>query len=136
MEAMMDMREAAQASGGEARGANARFAAVSSDTRTIGQGALFVALRGERFDGHAYLAAARARGAVAAMVDERAPRAGGDAPLPLLVVDDTRLGLGRLAAYWRSKFTLPLIAAIISFTVVLPLEPVTAISGSVNFLRQ
>jgi len=112
MEAMMDMREAAQGAGGEARGANARFAAVSSDTRTIREGALFVALRGERFDGHAYLAAARARGAVAAMVDRRAPTStvGSDSPLPLLVVDDTRLGLGRLAAYWRGKFTLPLIA--------------------------
>ena len=110
MEAMMDMREAAQGAGGEARGANARFAAVSSDTRTIEAGALFVALRGERFDGHEYLVAARARGAVAAMVDRRAPGAGNDSPLPLLVVDDTRLGLGRLAAYWRRKFTLPLIA--------------------------
>ncbi|MBE0612652.1 MAG: UDP-N-acetylmuramoyl-tripeptide--D-alanyl-D-alanine ligase [Burkholderiales bacterium] len=104
---MMDMREAAQGAGGEQRGANARFSAVSSDTRTIGAGALFVALRGERFDGHQYLEAARARGAVAAMVDQQA---GADAPLPLLVVDDTRLGLGRLAAYWRSRFTLPLIA--------------------------
>ena len=74
MDAMMDMREAAQGAGGEARGANARFAAVSSDTRTIAEGALFVALRGERFDGHDYLAAARARGAVAAMVDRRARR--------------------------------------------------------------
>ena len=101
----MDMREAAQGAGGEARGANARFAAVSSDTRTIAEGALFVALRGERFDGHDYLAAARARGAVAAMVDRRASAAAGAAPLPLLVVDDTRLGLGRLAAYWRGKFT-------------------------------
>jgi UDP-N-acetylmuramoyl-tripeptide--D-alanyl-D-alanine ligase len=110
MEAMMDMREAARGTGGEARGANARFAAVSSDTRTIAQGALFIALRGERFDGHEFLAAARARGAVAAMVDRGAPAARGDAPLPLLVVDDTRLGLGRLAAYWRDKFTLPLIA--------------------------
>ncbi|TAK67782.1 MAG: UDP-N-acetylmuramoyl-tripeptide--D-alanyl-D-alanine ligase [Betaproteobacteria bacterium] len=107
---MMDMREAAQGAGGEARGANARFAAVSSDTRTIAEGALFVALRGERFDGHEYIAAARARGAVAAMVDRRAPSAGGDLPLPLLVVDDTRLGLGRLATYWRRKFKLPLIA--------------------------
>jgi len=110
MEAMMDLREAARGAGGEAKGANARFAAVSSDTRTIGDGALFVALRGERYDGHEYLAAARARGAVAAMVDRRAQAAGGDAPLPLLVVDDTRLALGRLAAYWRRKFRLPLIA--------------------------
>ena len=110
MEAMMDMREAARGSGGQARGANARFAAVSSDTRTLGEGALFVALRGERFDGHEYLAAARARGAVAAMVDRRAPSPGGDSRLPLLVVNDTRLGLGRLAAYWRRKFKMPLIA--------------------------
>ncbi len=110
MEAMMDLREAAQGAGGEAIGDNARFAAVSSDTRTIGEGALFVALRGERFDGHEYIAAARARGAVAAMVDRRAPAMRADAPLPLLVVDDTRLGLGRLAAYWRRKFKLPLIA--------------------------
>jgi UDP-N-acetylmuramoyl-tripeptide--D-alanyl-D-alanine ligase len=110
MEAMMDLHEAAQGSGGEARGANARFAAVSSDTRTIESGALFVALRGERFDGHDYLAAARARGAVAAMVDRKAQVADVDSPLPLVVVEDTRLGLGRLAAYWRSRFTLPLIA--------------------------
>ncbi len=107
---MMDLREAAQGSGGELRGANARFATVSSDTRRIKEGALFVALRGERFDGHAYLAAAHARGAVAAMVDRRAPPASADSPLPLLLVDDTRLGLGRLAAYWRGKFKLPLIA--------------------------
>ena len=110
MEAMMDLGEAAQGAGGEARGANASFSAVSSDTRTIKDGALFVALRGQRYDGHEYLAAARARGAVAAMVDRRTLSVGGDAPLPLLIVDDTRFGLGRLAAYWRRKFKLPLIA--------------------------
>ena len=106
----MDLREAAQGAGGEARGANVRFAAVSSDTRTIKEGGLFVALRGERFDGHAFLAAARACGAVAAMAERRALPAGADSPLPILLVDDTRLGLGRLAAYWRRKFKLPLIA--------------------------
>jgi UDP-N-acetylmuramoyl-tripeptide--D-alanyl-D-alanine ligase len=112
MGAMMDLQEAARGIGGEARGANAHFAAVSSDTRTITEGALFVALRGERYDGHEYIAAARARGAVAAMVDRGvpAPNVGRDSALPLLVVDDTRLGLGKLAAYWRGKFKLPLIA--------------------------
>jgi UDP-N-acetylmuramoyl-tripeptide--D-alanyl-D-alanine ligase len=110
MEAMMNLAEAAAGTGGEARGANALFAAVSSDTRTLQSGALFVALRGERFDGHEYIEAARARGAVAAMVDRQGPPAGAASPLPLLVVDDTRLGLGRLAAYWRGKFNLPLIA--------------------------
>ena len=104
----MDLREAAQGIAGEARGANAHFSAVSSDTRSIAAGALFVALRGERYDGHAYVAAARARGAVAAMVERQAP--GADIDMPLLVVEDTRLGLGRLAAYWRRKFTLPVIA--------------------------
>ena len=110
MEAMMDLQEAARGAGGEARGANARIAAVGSDTRTVKEGELFVALRGERHDGHEYLAAARARGAVAAMVDRRAGASAADASLPLLIVDDTRLALGRLAAYWRSKFKLPLIA--------------------------
>jgi UDP-N-acetylmuramoyl-tripeptide--D-alanyl-D-alanine ligase len=107
---MMDMREAARGAGGELRGANARFAMVSSDTRTIKEGALFVALRGDRYDGHEYIAAAHALGAVAAMVDRRASPASLNSPLPLLLVDDTRLGLGRLAAYWRGKFKLPLIA--------------------------
>jgi len=110
MEFMMDMREAARATAGEALGANAPFDAVSSDTRTIAPGALFVALRGERFDGHDYLDMARARGAVAAMVDRRSRQGGAAAPLPLLVVEDTRLGLGRLAAHWRGKLSLPLIA--------------------------
>ncbi len=110
MDAMMDLYEAAAGAGGEARGVNVTFKAVSSDTRTIEGGALFVALRGERFDGHEYIGAARARGAVAAMIDRNAFPASGRAPLPLLVVDDTRLGLGRLAAYWRRKFKLPLIA--------------------------
>ena len=104
----MDLNEAARGAGAEVHGANARFAAVSSDTRTLENGALFVALRGERYDGHAYIEAARARGAVAAMVDR--PAAGGVAPLPLLLVDDTRLALGRLAAHWRRTLALPLIA--------------------------
>ena len=112
MDAMMDLQEAARGADGEARGESARVGTVSTDTRTITSGALFVALRGERFDGHEYLETARARGAVAAMVDRRAfAHAAAAAPkLPLLVVDDTRLGLGRLAAYWRGKFKLPLIA--------------------------
>jgi len=110
MDAMMDLYEAAAGAGGEARGANVNFAAVSSDSRSVEAGALFVALRGERFDGHEYIAQARARGAVAAMVDRNAPPASGNAPLPLLIVEDTRLGLGRLAAHWRTKFKLPLIA--------------------------
>lgn len=109
---MMGLGEAAQAIGAQAvgapgEGANARFRGVSTDTRSVGQGDLFVAIRGEKYDGHAFLDVAKQRGAAAAMVDESHR---GAAPLPLLVVDDTRRGLGRLGAHWRSRFQPVLIA--------------------------
>jgi UDP-N-acetylmuramoyl-tripeptide--D-alanyl-D-alanine ligase len=84
--------------------------AVQTDTRSLDAGCLFVALRGDRFDGHDYLVTAVEAGAAAVMVD--AAHATGEAPalgVPMLVVDDTRLGLGRLAAWWRAQFDLPLI---------------------------
>ena len=70
-------------------------------------GDLFVALRGERFDGHDFLKAAAAASAAAAMVDA-AYR--GEYPLPALVVGDTRRSLGDLARYWRARFAPALIA--------------------------
>jgi UDP-N-acetylmuramoyl-tripeptide--D-alanyl-D-alanine ligase len=82
-------------------GGNVFFQSVSTDSRAIQSGQLFVALRGERFDGHEFVNAVAAQGAVAAMVD-RAWAATNPVPLPLLVVEDTRLGLGQLAAGWRS----------------------------------
>lgn len=74
---------------------------VSTDTRALGPGHLFVALEGPRFDGHAFLAEAHARGAVAAVV-HRIPD---DPPqgLPLLVVHDTHEALGSLARYRREQ---------------------------------
>lgn len=104
----MDIQEAALATAGTAVGGNVTFSSVSTDSRAIQPGQLFVALRGERFDGHAFVAAVAGQGAVAAMVD-RAWAAANPVPLPLVIVDDTRLGLGRLAANWRSRFELPLI---------------------------
>ena len=88
------------------------FASVSTDSRTLNPDALFVALRGEKYDGHAFLDAVRARGAAAAMIDEQAAAAlpAGVSAMPCIVVDDTRRGLGQLAANWRSRFTLPLVA--------------------------
>lgn len=110
---MMSTREAAAAIAGRHIGADLRFASVSTDTRSVPAGALFVALRGERYDGHEFLGAAKARGAVAAMVDEHAAAKGGQAEqsgLPCIVVKDTRQGLGQLAAHWRGRFDIPLIA--------------------------
>jgi UDP-N-acetylmuramoyl-tripeptide--D-alanyl-D-alanine ligase len=110
MEPMMSLREASAAIGARALGADARFLSVSTDSRTLSSGALFVALRGERFDGHRFLDAVRERGAAAAMVDEASKSTAESVRLPLLVVGDTRLALGLLAARWRSRFDIPLIA--------------------------
>ncbi|MFN4326638.1 MAG: UDP-N-acetylmuramoyl-tripeptide--D-alanyl-D-alanine ligase [Azonexus sp.] len=80
---------------------------VSTDTRAIAQGALFVALAGERFDAHDFLEQAVAGGAAALLVADAARLPAG---VPAVVVGDTRLALGRLAAAWRARFTLPVIA--------------------------
>ncbi len=91
-----------------ARG-EARFECVGSDSRALVPGQLFVALRGERFDGHAFVAEAAAQGAAAALVDAEWAAGQALAPLPLIVVDDTRRALGTLAASWRARFALPLL---------------------------
>lgn len=76
------------------------YASVGTDTRTLEEGALFVALRGENFDGHAFLAQAAEKGARAAVVD-RVPE---DAPpLRYYRVPDTLMALGRLGRYHRRE---------------------------------
>jgi UDP-N-acetylmuramoyl-tripeptide--D-alanyl-D-alanine ligase len=104
---MMQLAEAAAALGARTSGADVLFTGVSTDSRSIRAGDLFVALRGERFDGHDFLKAAAAASAASAMVDA-AYR--GEYPLPVLVVSDTRRSLGDLARYWRSRFAPVLIA--------------------------
>jgi len=99
---MMTLSEAARTLDGTLSGADVRFDGVSTDTRSIAPGELFVALRGERFDGHAFLASAKAAGAVAAIVDRRHPDPG---PLPVVIVEDTKVALGALARRWRSRFS-------------------------------
>jgi UDP-N-acetylmuramoyl-tripeptide--D-alanyl-D-alanine ligase len=105
---MMDLFEAAQATGGTAAVSGHRFAGVCTDSRSIGAGELFVALRGERFDGHDFVHDVLARGAAAAVVDQAWAEVHG-AGLPLLAVADTRLALGALATHWRRRFAIPLI---------------------------
>ena len=80
---------------------------VSTDSRSIGPGELFVALRGESFDGHDYVEAALGRGAAAALVSREV---GTSSALPQIVVGDTLIALGQLAKSWRSRFTIPMIA--------------------------
>lgn len=82
---------------------------VSTDSRTIREGELFVALRGATYDGHRFLADAFAKGALAAIV----ARDGIIEPvktMPLLVVPDTTKALGELARFYRLKFSIPVLA--------------------------
>jgi UDP-N-acetylmuramoyl-tripeptide--D-alanyl-D-alanine ligase len=103
--ALMASRTTARAVG------EARVEAVGTDSRTVVPGQLFVALRGERFDGHDFVEAALGDGAAAVMVDTRweAERDRAQNGAARLVADDTRLALGALAAGWRDRFELPLI---------------------------
>jgi UDP-N-acetylmuramoyl-tripeptide--D-alanyl-D-alanine ligase len=107
---MMDLLAAARATAARLIGDNVTFCGVSTDSRSIAAGELFVALRGENFDGHEFVAAAQMRGAVAAIVAADAAESLRALGLPLLQVAETRLSLGALAADWRSRFTLPMIA--------------------------
>lgn len=104
---MMTLSEAAALLGARMQGDDVTFTGVSTDTRTLKAGDLFIALRGENFDAHDFLEQARSAGAVAALVasTHTAPIA-----MPAIVVEDTRLALGRLAAHWRSRFSAPLVA--------------------------
>jgi MurE/MurF fusion protein len=83
---------------------------VHTDTRTLQAGDLFIALKGERFDGGQFLGEARTRGAVAALCDAPALPQLQQAGLAGIIVPDARLALGQLAAGWRNQFSLPLIA--------------------------
>jgi len=82
-----------------------RVPGVSTDTRRIAQGELFLALAGENFDGHDYLARAQAGGACAAVVARRVA----DCGLPQIVLGDTRRALVRMGAAWRARHALPVI---------------------------
>jgi UDP-N-acetylmuramoyl-tripeptide--D-alanyl-D-alanine ligase len=82
-----------------------RFTSVSTDTRTIQDGALFFALRGERFDAHDFAGEAVERGAVALVVEHPLAVA-----VPQILVPDVRCALGEAAVGWRARFELPLIA--------------------------
>lgn len=84
---------------------DASFDGVSTDSRNVAAGNLFVALRGDRFDAHEFLHQVTDR-KVAAIVVEKMPA---DLNVPALVVADTRIALGQIAHYWRQQFTLPLI---------------------------
>lgn len=85
---------------------DAEFTAVSIDSRTLNAGDLFIALRGERFDAHNFIQDAVAKKPCALVVERFFP----DIALPQLVVSDSLLALGQIAALNRSLFSRPVIA--------------------------
>jgi UDP-N-acetylmuramoyl-tripeptide--D-alanyl-D-alanine ligase len=98
------LAEFAHACGGTLSGADASYTDVVSDSRTLTPGQLFVALRGPRFNGNEFVAAAHALGAAGAVVDTLQPVA-----LAQIVVRDTQAALERAARAWRAAFTGPLV---------------------------
>ncbi|UYF98527.1 MULTISPECIES: UDP-N-acetylmuramoyl-tripeptide--D-alanyl-D-alanine ligase [unclassified Halomonas] len=113
------------------------FSGVTTDTRQVIPGALFVALRGERFDGHDFLAQALEQGAAAALVETPIESA-----LPQIVCADTRLALGLLGRAQRQQFAHPLVAVTgnsgkttvkeMTAALLAPLGPVLATQGNLN----
>ncbi len=107
---MMKLSLAAEMLGAPLHGTDAELMAVSTDSRAIAAGDLFIALRGERFDAHEFVPQVAAAGAAGAIVAVDAVAGLKDCGLPLIAVPDTRLALGHLAAAWRARHALPLIA--------------------------
>lgn len=80
---------------------------ITTDSRTLQAGEAFLALRGETFDGHTFVETVLERGAIAAITDHVVSSI---TPLPLLVVGNTLAAYQAIAHWWRSQFTIPLIA--------------------------
>jgi UDP-N-acetylmuramoyl-tripeptide--D-alanyl-D-alanine ligase len=95
----------AEAAGGELVGRNRSVTGITTDTRHIGEGQVFVALVGERFDGHDFVAQACQQGAVAVVVSKPV-----ECACARIVVEETRIALGLIAQTWRKQFAIPVIA--------------------------
>ena len=107
---MMTTQAAARALQAECWGEDKSFERVSTDSRAIMPGDLFIALGGDKFDGHDFVAEVMEKGAAAALVQMDWARKNPQPRLPLILVENTRLALGHLAAYWRGLFQIPLVA--------------------------
>lgn len=95
-----DLADFARVTGGRLDGANAAFGAVTTDSRAVERGELFVALRGERFDAHDFVRQAAERGCVGAVVSRKVKAA-----VAQVVVADTLEALAAFARAWRDDFS-------------------------------
>lgn len=101
----MTLAAAARSIGARHAGRDLEFQGCSTDSRTTTPGELFIAIKGDHFDGHDFVENAGQRGASAALVEKEVTT-----HLPLLVVESTRQAMGKLAHHWRSTFAVPVIA--------------------------
>jgi UDP-N-acetylmuramoyl-tripeptide--D-alanyl-D-alanine ligase len=124
---MLMLSEIAKAVGGRMQGADVLCESVGSDSRNIIKDQLFVAIKGERFDGNIYAQEAIKQGAAAALVTDANTQAS-----PVVVVSDTRLALGQLAKYWRNKFKISLVAVTGSNGKTTVKEMIAAILAAAN----
>src|SRR6185369_1617849 len=105
----------AAATGGRITGPQSgEVSAVSTDSRTVVPGELFVPLRGERFDGHAFIGEVAAKGIRALLAEEQwleknTPSDPESGNITIIAVKDTLVALGDLAASWRRRFDIPLV---------------------------
>ena len=107
---MLRLSEAAFAMSAVFNGPDLTVTGISTDTRTVAPGELFIALKGERFDGSAFVAQAKNAGAAAAVIEGAEVKVGEAAPIPLLLVKNSRRALAELALYWRRRFSFPFVA--------------------------
>lgn len=105
MSALWKASDVARACGGSLHGPDVAIHGFCTDSRAVRRADLFVALRGERFDAHDFLAEVQTAGAAAAVVATDCTHAAGT----LIRVADTRVALGDIARAWRSRFSLPVI---------------------------
>ncbi len=101
----MHLQQAASSMQGYLYGQDAIFSGCSTDTRSLRKNELFVALRGENFDGHRFVDQAFASGACGVVVEQQV-----DEQAPAIVVKNSRKALSDLAHYWRQQFGIPLVA--------------------------
>lgn len=90
---------------GQLIGVDTEFSGVNIDSRSIKAGAIFIAIKGEHFDGHTFIEQAKKNGAVAALVEKTV-----SCELPTVLVADTRKALGTFATLHRQRFSIPVIA--------------------------
>ncbi|MGQ0442175.1 MAG: UDP-N-acetylmuramoyl-tripeptide--D-alanyl-D-alanine ligase [Methylophilaceae bacterium] len=124
---MMMLSEVAKTLNAHMIGADVKVTNVGTDSRNIVKNQLFVGIKGDHFDGSAYAEEAIKQGAAAVLVNIKNTQA-----TPAVVVENTRLALGKLAHYWRKKFTLPMVAVTGSNGKTTVKEMITAILTVAN----